>query len=187
MTSRHSDSLLLVWQVAAAEARNLRSPKIEPHHLFLGLCKVVDLDIPELVSKNTPSRADVLEELLREVRRLRNLFKASGIDPKRLRRSLRRAYGRDSLDIIEEGTLRRSESAKQVFLTAEKFGDLTHFVVYPVHLLYAVLNIEDTKRDSTMAGIGFDKHALARNAKDDIFTRENVDTVQEASRKIRLN
>ena len=187
MTSRHSDSLVLAWQVAAAEARHLRSPQIEPHHLLLGLCKLIDLDIIALVSETSPNRDAVLEELLREVRRLRDVFRNSGFDPKILRRKLRRAYGKDSLEAIDSEPLRRSERAKEVFLMAEKWGDVTHLVVFPVHLLYAVLNIEDVRRDSVIAGLGFDKDKLIRNAKNEIFLREGIDAKRKAARKIARN
>ena len=187
MTSRHSDSLMLVWRVAAMEARNLRNPEIQPHHLFLGLCKVVDLDIPELVAKDTPKRDEVLEEFLREIRRLREVFQRSSVDPRMLRRKLRNAYGKDSLDIIEAGQLHRSKASKKIFSMAERLGDLTNFVVFPVHLLHAVLNVDDVKRDSTMAGMGIDKATLCLIAKKVVFSKETTDVSREAVKKVRLN
>ena len=88
MKSQHSNSLILVWRVAEFEARHCRKrPTIEPTHLLLGLCKVVDLDLPEFVSKDAPDRNEVLEELLREVRKLRTVFRAAGLDAKTFRRN----------------------------------------------------------------------------------------------------
>jgi hypothetical protein len=169
------------------EARHLMSAEIEPHHLFLGVCKVVDLDIPELVSKTLPNRNDVLEECLREIRRVRNVFRLSSVDAKTLRRRLRASYGKDSLEAIETGPLHRSERARKVFSIAERFGDLTNFVVYPIHLLYAIFSVEDVKRDSTIAGLGFDKEALVRHAKVEMFKGDNVDAVRKAAKKTKLN
>jgi hypothetical protein len=187
MTSRHSDSLVLVWQVAAVEARYMMHSKIEPEHLFLGLCKAVDVEIPDLVSKTLPNRNDVLEECLREIRRLRNVFKVSGVDATILRRRLRASYGKDSLEAVEAGPLHRSERARKVFFIAERFADLTNFVVFPVHLLHAVLSVDDTKRDSAMAGLGVDKEALVRLAKAEMFNGDNVDAVRRAAQKTKLN
>jgi hypothetical protein len=45
MKSRHSSSLILIWRIAEFEARHLNASTIEPTHLLLGLCKVVDLDM----------------------------------------------------------------------------------------------------------------------------------------------
>ena len=49
------------------------------------LCKVVDLDLPELMPKDLPERVEVLEEFLREVRKLRTAFRAAGSDAKTFR------------------------------------------------------------------------------------------------------
>jgi hypothetical protein len=187
MIPKHSESLILVWRVADAEARGLRAPQIEPSHLFLGICKVVDLDIPELVSKTTLNRDEVLEELLREVRRLRIVFERGGANPKQLRRRLRAAYGRDSLDIIEPEPLRRSASSKEVFSIAERYAEASSFVVFPVHLLSAILSIEDPKRDSVMAMQGVDKDALLQHSKEAVFARDNVEIIRRAAKKIALN
>ena len=46
MKPLHSNSLILVWRVAEYEARNLKASMIEPSHLLLGLCKIVDVDLP---------------------------------------------------------------------------------------------------------------------------------------------
>jgi hypothetical protein len=72
MKVRHSDSLILIWQLAELEARQLKASIIEPTHLLLGLCKSVDLGLPTLVQKDSPDRDEVLEELLRQDRRQSN-------------------------------------------------------------------------------------------------------------------
>jgi hypothetical protein len=187
MKSRHSDSLVLVWQVAGMEAKQMVSAEIEPHHLFLGLCKVVDVEILDFLSKTLPNRNDVLEECLREIRRLRNVFKLSELDARILRRRLRASYGKDSLEAVEPGPLHRSERARKVFSMAERFADLTNFVVFPIHLLHAVLSVDDTKRDSSIAGLGIDKEALVRHAKAEMFNGDNVDAVRRAAQKTKLN
>ena len=108
------------------------------------------------------------------------------MDPKSLRRRLRAAYGKDSLGAIEAGRLHRSERGKRVFANAERLGDLTNFVVFPIHLISAVLDEEDVKRDSIMAGMGIDKTLLCLNAKRELFGSENAD-LSEATKRIRLN
>src|ERR1017187_4026790 len=136
MKSRHSNSLILVWRVAEFEARHQKASVIEPTHLLLGLCKVVDLDLPEFVTKDSPDRDEVLEELLREVRRLRTVFRAAGLDAKAFRRKLRRASPERRFALDDSERLRRSSSSKQVFADAEHFAQLGSGSVYPVHLLY---------------------------------------------------
>jgi hypothetical protein len=50
---RHIDSLILVWHIAEIEARNLGSRHIDPPHLFLGLLKIVDLDLEKALAKSS--------------------------------------------------------------------------------------------------------------------------------------
>ena len=167
MKPKHSASLILVWRVAELEAHHLNASTIEPTHLLLGLCKVVDLDLPELVSKDAPDRDEILEELLREVRRLRTVCRVAGVDARRLRRSLRRAFQERRLSLGDSEGLRRSKAAKTVFADAEHFAQLGNCAVYPIHLLYATLLSEDEHRDATLANLDIDKKRLLNVAQRD--------------------
>jgi len=166
--SRHSNSLILIWRVAEFEARHQNASTIDPTHLLLGLCKVVDLDLPELVSKDSPDRDEVLEELLREVRKLRTIFRAAGLDAKTFRRRLRRASPERRFSLDESERLRRSPAAKRVFADAEHFAQLVSSTVYPAHLLYATLLTEDKHRDETLAELNIEKKRLLSIAKREI-------------------
>ena len=168
MKSRHSSSLVLSWRVAEFEARHQNASTIEPTHLLLGLCKVVDLDLPELVAKDSPERDEVLEELLREVRKLRTVFRAAGLDAKAFRRRLRRASPERRFSLAESERLRRSSAAKQVFADAEHFAQLGSGTVYPVHLLYATLLAEDKHRDATLTELNIEKKRLMSVAKREV-------------------
>ena len=167
MAPRHSASLILVWRVADVEARHLKASMIEPIHLLLGLCKVVDLDLPELVSKDAPDRDEVLEELLREVRRVRTIFRVAGVDAKALRRRLRHASPERRFSLAESGRVHRSAAAKEVFADTEHFAQLANCAVYPIHLLYATLLAEDEDRDVTLVKLKIDKKRLLNVAKRD--------------------
>lgn len=169
MKSRHSNSLILVWRVAEFEARHQKASVIEPTHLLLGLCKVVDLDLTEIVSKETPDRDEVLEELLREVRRLRTIFRTAGLDAKILRRHLRRPSQDQRFALDESERLHRSFAAKRVFADAEHFAQLGGGAVYPIHLLYATLLSEDEQRDATLTNLGVDKKRLLTVAKREVL------------------
>lgn len=150
MRTRHSESLILIWRVAKLEARQLKASTIEPTHLLLGLCRSVDLDLPSVVSRNLPDHDEVLEELLREVRRLRTVFRAAGLDPRTFRRRLRGISGGNRFSPSETERLRRTAAAKRVFGDAEHLAAMADVMVYPIHLLYAVLLTEDKKRDELM-------------------------------------
>ena len=102
---KHSASLILVWRVAEFEARHAKASTIEPTHLLLGLCKVVDLDLPEFVAKDAPDRDEVLEELLREVRRLRTVFRAAGLDAKTVPPQIAPGFARTTIRPGRFGTV----------------------------------------------------------------------------------
>lgn len=167
MKPRHSASLILVWQVAEFEARHLNASTIEPKHLLLGLCKVVDLDLPKLVSKNSPDRDEILEETLREVRRLRTIFRVAGADAKTLRRRLRRASPERRFSFVQSERLRRNSAAKEIFADAEHFAEAGNQPVYPVHLLYATLLADDKDRDTTLAQLDISRKRLLNVVKRD--------------------
>src|SRR5208282_5439216 len=139
MKPLHSHSLLLAWRVAEAEAKRLNAPEIEPIHLLIGLAKAVDLDLPALVSKDTPDRDAILEELLREVRKLRTIFSTAQVSARALRRKLRGTPLDQRFHLPDADTLHRSTAARKVFTDADHFAQLAGSIVYPAHLLYAVL------------------------------------------------
>ena len=187
MKAQYSISLVLVWQVADAEARHLKASTIEPLHLLLGLCKVVDLDLTELVAKESPDRDVVLEELLREVRKLRTVFRSAKVDPKILRRRLRGVAIKDRLSLGESGRLRRSPAAREVFADAEQFSQIGDAIVYPVHLLYASLMASDADRDGVFLELKIDKTRLVDTVKTEIFTRAAKPPLMRSNSRTKWN
>ena len=187
MPASHSSSLALVWLVAQFEARHLKASTLTPTHLLLGLCKIVDLDLPELVSKNAPDRDAVLEESLREVRKLRTVFRTAGVDAKLLRLSLRKPEPERRFQIDESDRLRRNPAAKRIFADAEHFAELGGGVVYPVHLLYATLLTEDEQRDATLLSMEIDKKRLLSVAKRQVLSPDIDPSSESKKARIRWN
>ena len=187
MKVRHSDSLILIWRVAEFEARQLKASTIEPTHLLLGLTKSVDLDLTTVISKDAPDRDEVLEELLREVRKLRTVFRAAGLDAKTFRRKLRRASPERRFALDDSERLRRSSAAKQVFTDAEHFAQLGSSAVYPVHLLYATLLAEDKHRDATLAELNVEKKRLLTVSKREVLTPQPGSASSSKKERTRWN
>jgi hypothetical protein len=184
---RYAYSLILAWRVAAFEARNLKASLIDTTHLLLGLLKVVDLDLPELVSKDLPDRNGLLEELLRDVRRLRTVFRAAGLDAKIFRRRLRHASPEQRFVLDDSERLHRSSDAKRIFADAERFAQLGSGVVYPVHLLYAILLAKDSNRDAILAELKVDRKRLLTLAKIEVLKPRVSSAASSKRRKARLN
>jgi len=187
MKAKHSDSLIIVWRIAQFEAKQLRASAIEPVHLFIALCKIVDVDLPELISKNMPDRNEILEESLRETRRIRTIFRVADVNAKILRRNLRRIFVREQSDARNPKPIRRSSASKDVFGEAEHFAEATNEKVYPVHLLYALMLSADKDRDTELAEMGISKKRLLNVAKRDVFTFRMQELSASKAARARLN
>lgn len=187
MKPSHSNSLLLVWRVAELEAHNLKAPFLEPSHLLLGLCKIVDLDLPTLVSKETPDRDAVLEELLRETRRLREVFRKAAFNPQRFRRRFRKVLTTGSSVMEARGRLHRTDDAKDTFAEAERTACLGDGTVFPVHLLHAVLAGKDPARDEVLADLGIEKRRLDDAAKRGVIPPRDPAAAASSKDKTRWN
>jgi hypothetical protein len=169
MKPRHSDSLILIWQLAELEARHLNSPTIEPTHLLLGLCKSVDVDLLALFAEPSPNRDQILEEVLREVRRLRTVFETAGLDARAFRRALRRQAGGSAGTPAESQRLRRSKSAKQIFADAEHFAEIANCIVFPVHLCFALLSSTANAHSHLMVRLGCNPVRLRKVANREVL------------------
>lgn len=187
MKPRHSTSLLLVWRVAELEARNLKAPFLEPGHLFLGLAKIVALDLPTLVSKDTTDRDAVLEELLRETRKLREVFCKAAFDPQKFRRRFRQVLDIGSSVMETKGRLHRTDDAKEAFAQAERLACLADGTVFPVHLLHALLLAKDPERDEVLTELGFDKQKLDEAAKRGALPKRDPAAASASKDKTRWN
>lgn len=187
MKPGHSTSLLIVWRVAELEAKHLNAPEIEPVHLLIGLAKTVDLDLPALVSKDTADRDAILEELLREVRRLRTIFSTAQVKPSALRRRLRGTPLGQRFRLPESETLHRSTAARKVFSDAEHFAQIAGVAVYPMHLLYGLLLGADPCRDEVFRELGIDKSRLLRVTKREVIFQPEDSTAATSKPKSRWN
>ena len=138
---RHIDSLVLVWRIAEVEALHLGSKQIEPPHLFLGLLKIVDLNIEKVLAGSTFLHVDSVN---REVESLRDCFGEFVLDATRLRRRLRRYLGKEKLPTAPNAKhIRRSLRSREVFLAAETLANKSEGIVHPLHLLAALLQNQD--------------------------------------------
>ena len=187
MNPRHSTSLIFVWRVAELEARHLKAPFLEPSHLLLGLCKMVDLDLTTLVSKETPDRDAVLEEILRETRRLREVFRKAAFDAQHFRRRFRQVLTTGSSVMEARGRLHRTDDAKDTFADAERMALLGDGTVFPVHLLHALLAAKDPARDQVLKELGTDKSRLLQAARRGVIVARDRAAASTSKDKTRWN
>jgi ATP-dependent Clp protease ATP-binding subunit ClpA len=173
MSAKTSESLMLVWRIAELQARQLNAGKIEPYHLLLAISKIVDLDLTTIVPKDVANRDEILEQLLREIRRIRTIFRVADFDAKTLRRTLRKTVPGNPekrFVVLDSEPLHRSAATRKLFAEAQHFAELSDQTVYPVHLLLAVLCTQERCGDDVMRELGIDKKRLEKIAKREIFT-----------------
>jgi hypothetical protein len=157
---RHIDSLVVVWRLAEVEASHLGSKQIEPPHLFLGLLKIVDLDISRALADTNVVQVDAV---LREVQKLRDCFGEFVLDSTRIRRRLRRYLRSDPVS-DKPRHLRRSASSREIFATAETLSGSSEGIVHPLHLLVALLRHQDATVEGVLEETGCFPSELRRYA-----------------------
>lgn len=176
--AHYSNSVILAWQVAEFEARQLKASTIEPVHLLLGLSKMVDLDLPALIPKAFPSRDEVLKECLREVRRLRSVFRNADLRAATFHRRLRRPSENFRFSVLATERLHRTEEAKKVFADAEQLCRINLGILYPIHLLFAVLGMHDEYQDRVMEGVGIQKATLLESTMRELLSGPDIHSVK---------
>jgi hypothetical protein len=117
----------------------------------------------------------LLEELLREFRRLRESFGSAGFDAMRFRRHYRTVLPEGSAGLNPTvARLHRNDAAKDLFSEAEGIAAISGGVVYPVHLLYALLAEGDSQREKAMATVGSNEARLRQTLKQHLFPEQGV-------------
>lgn len=165
----------------------MRAEYLEPIHLLIAICKMVDLDLPALIPKDNPDRDGILEELLREVRRIRTVFSTAHVDPRVLRRRLRQLYAQSANALVRKGRLHRSEVSKDIFADAEHFAEISGSIVFPIHLLYALLLSKDDERDAAMTKLDVNATRLRNAAKRETLLGRDFKVVGTDHSTRRLN
>src|ERR1035437_1919158 len=97
----------------------------------------VVVDWIDAVNKDIADREVILEEVLREMRTQREELDKLGLEPRKLRRRLRRALARPG-ENGNKDKLRRGAEARQAFRAAEKIATLALSPVFPKHLLHGI-------------------------------------------------
>lgn len=169
MRVQQSESLMLIWKIAALQAKLLKSDKIEPIHLFLALLKSVDVDLTEIVKGKPADRDVILEQLLHENTRLRNVFRCVNLDAKLARRRIRNLNDAPRVELASTKVIHRADEAKKLFAEAAKLAALSEKIVQPIHLLMATLMVADEHRDKQLHDLGVDLGKFQRAVNSEIF------------------
>jgi ATP-dependent Clp protease ATP-binding subunit ClpA len=138
---RHSKSLELVWRIAELEALNLNQEMLKPAHFLLGILKVVEVDLSEILENQ---REEISEEIENDIADLKSCVGEFVVEITYARRFLRGILPRGDKHPSRE-RLQRSKSARMVFRDAETSATKTRSPVLPTHLLMALLESQEAQ------------------------------------------
>lgn len=113
-----SQASQMVWVIGANEAASLSHEFIEIEHIFIGLCKISDFPLEELMTKLHMDISNI-SDVENEIQKLSGIFEEFDVDPVHMRRSLRRRMGVGSVEFSGQA-MHRSSSCKGVFEAALK-------------------------------------------------------------------
>ncbi|MCK5544856.1 MAG: ATP-dependent Clp protease ATP-binding subunit [Desulfobulbaceae bacterium] len=140
----YTDSIDLVWRIAAWEADWLNHEFIEREHVFDAFCKAHE----SLQNNET-------KKIKKELMPILDVLQACDIDPKELRRRVRGYVGKGEYKRAEGEVIHRSEECKQYFAKAEETaradGDA---VVAPIHLMKTLLQDPGPHVEKTLIDLG---------------------------------
>lgn len=149
----------IVWMIAAGEARALRHGLIEIDHIFIGLCKVGEAPLADIIANLQMGPGD-LEKAREDVRQLADLFREFRLDPIRLRRSVRGRLGPGNA-APGDGVMHRSPRCRIMFQAASRLArSQGRTLVELVDLLLAVCLDAENKARQLLVESGVDLREL---------------------------
>jgi ATP-dependent Clp protease ATP-binding subunit ClpC len=164
---RHSEALLIAWRLAELEAAHLRQAELEPPHFFLGLLKLVELEVGAILADNTTLPTERIQDGVAQVERLRHAFSSADVDTTTTRRRLRRSLPKGETAVEAGQHIKRSADTRGMFSRAEQA--IQHGlkpVLEPLHLLEAVIAAEHPLILQTLDLVGVDAGRLAATVAD---------------------
>jgi ATP-dependent Clp protease ATP-binding subunit ClpC len=127
-------SINIAWRVAELEASRAGFSVITSAHFWLGICKVVDLPISELLQECDAEMRAMEGQIEDDYDELREAFRDLEVSAKVFRRVLRAELGKG--DGVGKRPLHRSEELRDIFKQTNTMALTEGVRLRPMHLLY---------------------------------------------------
>lgn len=153
----YSPSIILVWNIAALEAKTGKASVIAPAHLLLGVCKLCELDPERYCPRPIRRDRSQRQEFESDIETLRQWFASWGLDLTRFRRRLRSLIASGDTQSNTSGIMHRSALSRRVFERAEEISSLQTAdkpVLRPYHLLQALLELPASPWEALLEEMG---------------------------------
>ena len=136
---KYSPSIEVVMSLAVNEAVAGMFPKIEIEHLLMAILKYSEMDLDVL--RNVVNLGSALGLMQDELAEMRDILAGRGLNPTRLRRSLRQARGVGGHSAAQGSSLHRTQATRRIFLLAEQaVAGQGKSLMTSAHLLQACLD-----------------------------------------------
>jgi hypothetical protein len=133
-----SMSVDLTWRLATQEAVKSQSDGIEPEHFLEALLKLSELSAGAV--EKIATNADVARRMAEEIKEVRLVVSQRGIDPVRLRRTIRSLMGKGDRPSGQD-QLHRTQASRDVFESARQRAETDgEDAVTPRSLLVSILD-----------------------------------------------
>jgi ATP-dependent Clp protease ATP-binding subunit ClpC len=136
-----SPSLDIIWRIAEAEAAHAGFSEIGSAHFWVGICKAVDVSVPDLLKAGTPELRDVEAQVEADFLELRGGFAAAGLSPVKLRRAIRAELGKQ--DHTPVRPLHRSPALRKSFKEGMAIASSEDGRLRPAHVLVSMADHGD--------------------------------------------
>ena len=107
--SNYSPSVIVIWQIAAVEAKKGNATEIQPAHLLIGLCKFCDFNWEVFFKYSRNSDPKQRPDFQNDLQSLQQRFEQSRLDPKLFRRRLRQLVAQPAPEHETGETMSRSQ------------------------------------------------------------------------------
>ena len=155
-----SPSIYISWRIAEIEASHAGFSEISPAHFWLGICKVVDLSLPELLQDCDAEIKAMEGQVEIDLSEVRKALSELGVSPKSFRRALRVQLGQG--EGVGERPLHRSDELRKVFKDAANMASTEGERMRPMHLIYVMAKLMPEKVIVALNNAGYNGAMVRR-------------------------
>jgi ATP-dependent Clp protease ATP-binding subunit ClpC len=153
-------SLDITWSLAEAESAHAGFAKIGLTHFWIGLCKVVEVSVPELLKAGGPDLQAMEGQVEADFKELRDAFAAAKVSTTKLRRAIRAELGKKGH--LAERPLHRSPELRRCFKEGLSMAHGDGGRLRPAHVFAALVNHGDPAVDEALMKLGLDPDDVYR-------------------------
>ena len=147
-----SPSIDICWSLAEAEAAHAGFSEIGLAHLWVGVCKAVEVSVSELLKAGSPELQAMEGQVEADFLEVREAFSEAGLSPKLLRRAIRAELGRRSGKFVRP--LHRSPALREVFKQGVSLASVDGGRLRPAHLVVALVEQWEPLVSSAVTKLG---------------------------------